>query len=69
MLTINGVRLHYRLEIKFWGSTFDKHNVNNLAVRCKSSLSPIRYHMTWGADREVFLHMYTTVVLLKMDYG
>ena len=25
--------------------------------------------MTWGADREISLHLYTAIVLYKIDYG
>ena len=75
-LTINGVWLHYRPVIRFLALTFNRQltwnaRMDDLTERCKSSLNTIRYisHMTWGANREVSLRLYTALVITRMYYG
>ena len=74
MLTINGVRLHYRPEIKFLELTFDRQltliaHAVDFAHRYTYLLTAIYSisHMTWGAGRKALLRMYITLLLLKMD--
>lgn len=62
--------------IKFLGLTFDrklrwKQHVSDLAVRCQKGINLIRClsNIDWGAEREVLLNLYRSLVLAKIEYG
>ena len=62
--------------IKCLGLFFDKKltwdiHIKHLATRCKKALNILRCtsSINWGAEREVLINLYRTLVLSKIDYG
>ncbi|KAK7867868.1 hypothetical protein R5R35_008617 [Gryllus longicercus] len=75
-LTLNGVQLTYNETAKFLGLIFDRHltwkqHIEYTLRRCKTALNVIRCisHINWGADRDILLRLYKSMVMSKIDYG
>lgn len=63
-------------EAKFLGIIFDKKlnfksHIDYLRTKCQTSLNLLRVvsKMDWGADREVLLRLYRSLIRSKLDYG
>ncbi|KAG5875206.1 hypothetical protein JTB14_016984 [Gonioctena quinquepunctata] len=75
-LNMNGIRLEVKSTMKILEVTFDKKlywkpHIENLTNRCKRALNIIRCisNINWGADREVILLAYKSLILPKLEYG
>lgn len=75
-LYIKGNRLEVKNTTKILGMIFDrklswKQHIEDLANRCKKTLNIIKCvsNINWGADREVLLNIYKSLILSKMEYG
>ena len=75
-LTIEGRNIEVVPQVRFLGVIFDKKlswkpHIEDLAARCKKSLNIIRClaHINWGANSEILVRMYKSMILSKMDYG
>ena len=63
-------------QVKFLGLVFDnrlnfKPHIEQLKEKCKKAINLLRVvsHFDWGADRNVMLQLYKSLILSKLDYG
>ena len=75
-LTLDGIQIEVVPEFKFLGLLFDSKlsfipHINYLSNKCHKALNLLRVvsSMDWGADRNVLLRLYRTLVRSKLDYG
>lgn len=75
-LTLNGRTIQYVEEIKYLGVIFDcqltwKQHVNYLQQNCSQSINLLKTlaNQKWGADSNLLLRLYRTLIRSKLDYG
>ena len=75
-LTLDGIQIEVVPEFKFLGPLFDSKlsfipQINYLSNKCHKALNLLRVvsSMDWGADRNVLLRLFRTLVRSKLDYG
>lgn len=76
-IKLNGNEIEYIAKHKFLGLIFDsprltwKDQINNLKSKCTPAISIMKSiaGQHWGADREVLLSYYKSVVRSKLDYA
>jgi len=76
ILYLDGTEIPVVDEYKFLGLIFDKKltfipHIKYLKDRCTKALQLIRVvaHTDWGADRQVLLRLYRSLIRSKLDYG
>ena len=75
-LILNGTEIPLVEEFKFLGVIFDKKlsfksHINYIKVKCSRALNLLKVvsNMNWGADRDVLLRLYRSLIRSKLDYG
>jgi hypothetical protein len=75
-LTLDNTPIEVVKEFKFLGLVFDSKlsfipHIKYLSDKCQRALNLIRVvsSMDWGADREVLLRLYRSLIRSKLDYG
>ncbi|MEL6605957.1 MAG: reverse transcriptase domain-containing protein [Cyanobacteria bacterium J06614_10] len=75
-LTLRGGRITTKDSTTYLGLVLDKrlnwrNHVEHLRAKCASAVNMIKHlsHLSWGADRQTLLHLYTALVKSKLDYG
>lgn len=76
ILKLKGTNITYVNSIKFLGLILDKKltwlpHLLNLKTECNRKLNIIKAlgHQKWGADREILIKIYNTLIRSKMDYA
>ncbi|XP_043262640.1 uncharacterized protein LOC122403273 [Colletes gigas] len=72
---LQGNKINTVQTIRYLGLTLDKKlswkpHINAVIQKCKNILKVMRYlsHTIWGADREILLKMYTTLIQSRVEY-
>ena len=75
-LTMNNERIKICESTHYLGLVVDKRlnwrkHVEHLRAKCTPAVNLLRHlsHLSWGADRQTLLHLYTALVKSKLDYG
>lgn len=75
-LTLRGSVIEIKESTSYLGLILDKrlnwrNHVEHLRAKCTSATNLIKHlsHLSWGADRQTLLHLYTALVKSKLDYG
>ena len=75
-LFLNNIRIPVVKETKFLGVIFDSKlsfipHIKYVKTKCLKSLNLLKFlsHTDWGADRNILLHLYRSLVRSKLDYG
>ena len=75
-LTLDGNKIPVVQQTKFLGLIFDSKlsfipHIKYLKDKCSKALNILRVlsHTDWGADREMLLRLYRSLVRSKLDYG
>ena len=75
-ITLYGNLIPVVNEVKFLGVIFDSKinfisHINQIRKRCMKTLNLLRVvsSMDWGADRQVLLRLYRSLIRSKLDYG
>ena len=76
-LNIDNINIEYVREHKFLGVYFDapglqwKHHIHYIKDSSVSKINLLKSksHHKWGADREILLKLYITLVRSRLDYG
>jgi len=75
-LLLNGSSIPVVDEAKFPGVIFDNKlsfltHIRQLKNKCTKALNLLHVlaHTTWGADQEILLHLYRSLIRSKLDYG
>lgn len=76
ILYIKSSQIACQSSVRFLGLVFDKklnwhRHIEDLLTRCNKSLNVVKClaSIKWGADKDVLLRLYKSLVLSKMDYG
>jgi ribonuclease HI len=76
LLTLNGQKIPIVEKTKFLGVIFDKklnfkEHIQFLRGKCQKVLNLLRVisKMNWGADREVLLRLFRSLLRSRLDYG
>ena len=75
-LLLNGTPVPVVEETKLLGVVFDRKlsfipHIKHLKDKCTKALNLLRVlaHPSWGADQEILLHLYRSLIRSKLDYG
>jgi len=75
-VTLNGKHIPVVEETKFLGLVFDRKltfvpHLRYLRTNCLKALDFLRVvaHTSWGGDQQTLLHLYRSLIRLKLDYG
>ncbi|KAJ3666828.1 hypothetical protein Zmor_002258 [Zophobas morio] len=75
-LQLQGINLDYVPQAKFLGVVFDQHlswkpHIDHLKATCLKivDLLKVLSHPIWGADTQILLRIYRTLLRPKLDYG
>jgi ribonuclease HI len=75
-ISLNNIPIKVKREATFLGITFDQKlsfapHIKSLKNKCLRALNILRVlgHTDWGADKEILLKLYRTLVRSKLDYG
>jgi len=75
-LLLNGTPVPVVDETKFLCVVFDRKlsfipHIKHLKDKCTKALNLLRVlaHTSWGADQEILLHLYRSLIRSKLDYG
>nr|CAH7764324.1 unnamed protein product [Callosobruchus chinensis] len=76
LLKLGESRINCRTHTKLLGLIFDRklnwgEHINYITKRCSKSLNLMKCmaNMNWGADREILLKLYTSLVRSRIDYA
>ena len=75
-LIMYGKQIQVRESTHYLGLVVDKRlnwrsHIEHLRARCIPAINLLKHlsHLSWGADRQTLLHLYTALVKSKLDYG
>ena len=75
-LTLYNKRIQVRESTPYLGLVIDKrlnwrNHIEHLRARCIPAVNLLKHlsHLSWGADRQTLLHLYTALVKSKINYG
>ena len=76
IITLNNKRIKICESTLYLGLVVDKRlnwrsHVEHLRAKCIPAVNLLKHlsHLSWGADRQTLLHLYTALIKSKLDYG